>query len=297
MTTPQKPSEMTRRSFGLGAIGTTATAAVLAGNLSETGEGATAPQSTKGRLNQSMCKWCYDKNLSLEDLCVIAKGLGMVGIDLLTPKEFDTVKKHGLVCTMVSSHPLTDGLCDPKYWDKSLQVLNDTIEATSAAGFRNVITFSGNARGIDRKTGLKNCAEALKKIVPVAEKKKVILNMELLNSRVDHADYMCDLSAWGVELCKEVGSDHFKLLFDIYHMQIMEGDIIRTIQRDHQYFGHYHTGGNPGRHEIDNSQELYYPAIAKAIAETGFDGFFAHEFIPVRDVKKSLSEAVELCTV
>lgn len=304
MTTPHKPADMTRRTFGLGAIGTTASAAVLAGTITGAGQGIAAqPGATavttpnKGRLNQSLCKWCYDRNLSLDDLCIIAKDLGMAGVDLLTPKDFDTVKKHGLVCTMVSSHPLTDGLCDPKYWDKSLAVLNETIEATSAAGFRNVITFSGNARGIDRKTGLKNCAEALKKIVPVAEKKKVILNMELLNSRVDHGDYMCDLSAWGVELCKEVGSDHFKLLFDIYHMQIMEGDIIRTIQRDHKYFGHYHTGGNPGRHEIDDSQELNYPAIAKAIADTGFDGYFAHEFIPVQDVRVGLTEAVKRCTV
>ncbi|MFN6128249.1 MAG: hydroxypyruvate isomerase family protein [Planctomycetota bacterium] len=302
MTTPNQSSDMTRRTFGLGALGTTASAAMLAGAAIGSGEriaveAADAVTSSQGRLKQSMCKWCYDRKLSLDELCVIAKDLGMAGIDLLTPKEFDTVKKHGLVCTMVSSHPLSEGLCDPKYWDKSLAILNETIEATSAAGFRNVITFSGNARGIDRKTGLKNCAEALKKIVPVAEKKNIILNMELLNSRVDHGDYMCDLSAWGVELCKEVGSDHFKLLFDIYHMQIMEGDIIRTIQRDHEYFGHYHTGGNPGRHEIDDSQELYYPAIAKAIADTGFDGYFAHEFIPVQDVRVGLTEAVKRCTV
>jgi hydroxypyruvate isomerase len=137
----------------------------------------------------------------------------------------------------------------------------------------------------------------LRKIVSVAEKKKVILNMELLNSRVDHADYMCDLSAWGIELCKQVSSDHFKLLYDIYHMQIMEGDIIRSIQMNHQYFGHYHTGGNPGRHEIDETQEIYYPPIAKAIAESGFDGYVAHEFLPTRDAMASLAQAVKLCTV
>ncbi len=144
---------------------------------------------------------------------------------------------------------------------------------------------------------MKNCAEALKKIVPVAEKAKVILNMELLNSRVDHADYMCDRSDWGIELVKEVGSNNFKLLYDIYHMQIMEGDIIRSIQKNHQYFGHYHTAGNPGRHEMDDTQELLYPPIAKAIAETGFDGYFAHEFLPVRDPMTSLREAVKQCTV
>jgi hydroxypyruvate isomerase len=250
-----------------------------------------------GRLNQSLCKWCYDKNLSLEELCVHAKKMGLVGIDLLGPKDFETLKKHGLVCTMVTSHKLTDGLCDPKYWDEALRIINESIEAASSAGFRNVICFSGNARGIDRKTGMKNCAEALRKIVSVAEKKKVILNMELLNSRVDHADYMCDLSAWGIELCKQVASDHFKLLYDIYHMQIMEGDIIRSIQSNHKYFGHYHTGGNPGRHEIDHTQEIYYPPIAKAIAESGFDGYIAHEFLPTGDTLESLSQAVKICTV
>lgn len=296
MDTKQTNETMSRRAFGVGVLGTGA----LASGLVSAGQAqaqAPAADASKGRLKQSLCKWCYDKNLSLEQLCVAAKEMGMVGIDLLTPKDFETVKKHGLVCTMVSSHSLTNGLCDPKYWDEALKMLNETIEATSAAGFRNVICFSGNARGMDRKTGLKNCAEALKKIAPVAEKKKVILNMELLNSRVDHADYMCDNSAWGIELVKAVGSDNFKLLYDIYHMQIMEGDIIRSIQKNHQYFGHYHTGGNPGRHEIDTTQELYYPPIAKAIADVGFDGYFAHEFIPVRDAVTSLKEAVSLCTV
>lgn len=296
MDTKQTNETMSRRTFGVGVLGTGA----LASGLVSAGQAqAQTPvaDASKGRLKQSLCKWCYDKNLSLEQLCVAAKEMGMVGIDLLTPKDFETVKKHGLVCTMVSSHSLTNGLCDPKYWDEALKMLNETIEATSAAGFRNVICFSGNARGMDRKTGLKNCAEALKKIAPVAEKKKVILNMELLNSRVDHADYMCDNSAWGIELVKAVGSDNFKLLYDIYHMQIMEGDIIRSIQKNHQYFGHYHTGGNPGRHEIDTTQELYYPPIAKAIADVGFDGYFAHEFIPVRDAVTSLKEAVALCTV
>jgi hydroxypyruvate isomerase len=250
-----------------------------------------------GRLNQSLCKWCYDKNLTLDELCQNAKQMGLSGIDLLGPKDFDTLKKYGLVCTMVTSHKLTDGLCEPKFWDEAFESLEKSIEAASLAGFRNVICFSGNARGIDRKTGMKNCAEALRKIAPVAEKKNVILNMELLNSRVDHPDYMCDLSAWGIELCKQVASDHFKLLYDIYHMQIMEGDIIRSIQNNHQYFGHYHTGGNPGRHEIDESQEIYYPPIAKAIADTGFNGYIAHEFLPTRDAMTSLSQAVKLCTV
>jgi hydroxypyruvate isomerase len=249
-----------------------------------------------GRLKQSVCKWCFPK-MSVEELAVAGKDIGLVAIDLLGPNDFETVKKHGLVCSMVNSHPLSDGLCDPKYWDMALEKINEAIEATAKEGWRNVICFSGNARGIDRKTGMKNCAEALKKIVPVAEKANVILNMELLNSRVNHPDYMCDRSDWGVELCKMVGSDHFKLLYDIYHMQIMEGDLIRTIQRDHQFFGHYHTAGNPDRHELDETQELFYPPIAKAIADSGFDGFFAHEFIPTRDPLASLTAAARQCAV
>ncbi len=256
-----------------------------------------AGRARKGRLNQSLCRWCYSK-VSLEDLCSAATRLGLVGIDLLhTPEDFATLKKHGLVCTMVNSFPLSDGLCDPKFRDSNLKAMNAAIEATAKEGWKNVICFSGNARGIDRETGMKNCVTALKEIVPVAEKAGILLQMELLNSKVDHKDYMCDNTTWGVELVKRVGSDNFKLLYDIYHMQIMEGDVIRTIERDHAAFGHYHTGGNPGRHEIDSAQELNYPAIAKAIADTGYQGYFAHEFIPVRDPLTSLAEAVEICTV
>ena len=294
----QTHDTITRRSFGLGAVSAVAAGTAMTANLQSTPSlhAAETVDSKKGKLKQSVCKWCYGK-LSLEEMCKVAVKLGLVGIDLLKPEDFPTLKKHGLVCTMVSSHPLTDGLCDEKYHEASLKTLNNVIEATSETGYRNVICFSGNARGIDRKTGLKNCAAALKKIIGVAEKKKVIINMELLNSRVDHADYMCDNSAWGIELCKEVGSNNFKLLYDIYHMQIMEGDIIRSIQKNHQYFGHYHTGGNPGRHELNDQQELFYPAIARAIAETGFDGFFAHEFIPAGDPISGLTDAVKLCMV
>lgn len=256
----------------------------------------TAVDAGKGRLNQSVCRWCFG-SMSVEELAKAVKQMGLVGIDLLGPEDFGTLKQHGLVCTMVRSHGLTDGLCDPKYHDGALEQLAAAIEATAAEGWRNVITFSGNARGIDRETGMKNCVAALKRIVPLAEEKGVVINMELLNSKVDHPDYMCDRSEWGVELCKRVGSDNFKLLYDIYHMQIMEGDIIRTIQRDHAYFGHYHTAGNPGRHELDDQQELLYPPIARAIAETGFDGYFAHEFIPVRDPLTGLRDAVRQCTV
>ena len=249
-----------------------------------------------GRLNQAVCKWCY-KDLSLEQMCELAAKLGLVGIDLLGPDDFPTLKQYGLVCTMVQSHRLANGLCDTKFHDESIEKISEAIESAKTAGYRNVICFSGNARGIDRETGMKNCVDALKKVTPLAEKAGVVLNMELLNSKVNHPDYMCDNSTWGVELCKRVGSDNFKLLYDIYHMQIMEGDIIRTIERDHEFFGHYHTGGNPGRHEIDETQELYYPPIARAIADTGFDGYFAHEFIPAGDPAAGLTNAVNICNV
>jgi hydroxypyruvate isomerase len=253
-------------------------------------------RASSGRIHQSVCRWCYSK-IPLEDLCVAAKRMGLVGIDLLGPADFPTVKKYGLICTMTTSHPLSDGLADPKYQDAALKAINSAIEATAREGWKNVICFSGNRRGIDDKTGMDNCLKALKEIVPVAEKAGIILSMELLNSKVNHKDYMCDRSPWGIELVKRVGSDNFKLLYDIYHMQIMEGDVIRTIEQDHAYFAHYHTGGNPGRHELDDTQELNYKAIARAIAGVGFQGYMAHEFIPVRDPLTSLSEAVELCIV
>lgn len=303
MNQPSSPNPFNRRNFATTAAGL-ATAGIVMGNQTIGSATAAAENSAdtspvdagKGRLKQSFCRWCFSK-YSLEDLAAQAKKLGLVGIDLLGPEDFPTLKKHGLVCTMVNSSPLSDGLCDPKFHDKCLEKMNEAIEATSAEGWRNVICFSGNARGISREQGMKNCVTALKKIVGVAEKKKVILNMELLNSRVDHADYMCDNSAWGIELVKQVGSDNFKLLFDIYHMQIMEGDIIRSIENNHQYFGHYHTAGNPGRHELDDNQELNYPAIARKVAEIPFDGYFVHEFLAVRDPMQGLADAVKLCTV
>jgi hydroxypyruvate isomerase len=172
-----------------------------------------------------------------------------------------------------------------------------SIEANAEAGFPNVICFSGNRAGMADDEGMKNCAEALKQIVGLAEEKKVTLCMELLNSKRNHKDYMCDHTSWGVELCKKVGSERFKLLYDIYHMQIDEGDVIATIRENHQYIAHYHTGGIPGRNEIDSSQELYYPAVVKAILDTGFTGYLAHEFIPKRDPATSLAEAARICDV
>jgi hydroxypyruvate isomerase len=252
--------------------------------------------ATKGRIVQSVSQWCYGK-WSLDELCQVCQKLGLKAIDLLGPDSFATVKKYGLVVSMVNSHSLTDGLADKKFHDACLAKLRESIDATSEAGFPNVISFSGNRRGIPDDVGIENAVEALKKIVGHAEQKKVTIVLEYLNSKINHKDYMFDKTAWGVEVCKRVGSDRVKILYDIYHAQIMEGDIINTIRQNKDYIGHYHTGGNPGRNEIDDTQELYYPAIMKAIADTGYKGYVAHEFVPKRDPLESLTYAARICDV
>jgi hydroxypyruvate isomerase len=251
--------------------------------------------ATKGRINQSVSQWCYGK-WSLDELCLVSKKLGLKAIDLLGPAQFETVKKHGLVVSLVNTHSLTDGLADKKFHEACLAKLRETIDATSAAGFPNVISFSGNRRGIPDDVGIENSVEALKKIAGYAEEKKVTIILEYLNS-VGHKDYMFDHIAWGVEVCKRVGSERVKILYDIYHAQIMEGNIIDTIRKNKDYIGHYHTGGNPGRNEIDDTQELYYPAIMRAIADTGFKGYVAHEFVPKRDPLAGLTYAARICDV
>lgn len=253
----------------------------------------------KGNINHAVCQWTYSF-LPVEELCKQAKAIGIKGIDLVGPKDFDTLKKYGLTSSMCNGAEinLTDGYAHTEFHDTLTKNYSEMIPIVAKAGWKNLICFSGNRKGMDDETGLKNCVTGLKKVIGLAEKHGVTLQMELLNSRVDHKDYMCDRSAWGVELCKQLGSENFKLLFDIYHMQIDEGDIIRSIQTNHAYFGHYHTGGNPGRHEINESQELYYPAIMKAIVATGFKGFVAQEFIPAAEDKiASLRSAVQLCDV
>jgi len=193
---------------------------------------------------------------------------------------------------------ITDGWNDPKLHDELVRDYAEKIPLIAEAGFTNLICFSGNRHGMDDLVGLQNCVEGLSRIMPVAEKYGVVIQMELLNSKVDHKDYMCDHTLWGVELCRRLGTEHFKLLYDIYHMQIMEGDVIRTIQQYHPYFGHYHTGGNPGRHEIDETQELNYPAIMRAIADTGFTGHVAQEFIPTWEDKiAALKQGVGICDI
>lgn len=256
----------------------------------------------KKNINHSVCRWTYN-HLSLDELCRTVKQIGFAAIDLVGPKEWNVLKQHGVDSSMCNGAEisLTEGFNDPQYHATLVKNYTEHISLVSAAGYKNLICFSGNRKGMDDETGLKNCVTGLKKIMGEAEKKGVIIQMELLNSKVDHADYMCDRSSWGVALCKAIGSPNFKLLYDIYHMQIDEGDVIRTIRNHRDCIGHYHTAGVPGRHEIDESQELFYPAIMRAIAETGFKGYVAQEFIPTgkdNDAKiGSLRKAIEICDV
>ena len=256
-------------------------------------------QNLKGNINHSVCRWCFS-DMSVEKLSVEAKRIGLKGIDLVGPKDWPILKEHGLESTMCNGAEinLIDGWNTKANHPILIKNYTEMIELVAKAGYKNLICFSGNRRGMDDETGLKNCTEGLKKVLAIAEKNKVVLSMELLNSKVDHKDYQCDKSAWGIELCKRIGSENFKLLYDIYHMQIDEGDVIRTIKNNHQYFSHYHTAGVPGRNEIDQTQELYYPAIMKAILSTGFKGYVAQEFIPLQANKiGSLEKSVQICDV
>ena len=230
-------------------------------------------------------------------MCVIGKKMGLKAIDLLGPNDFPTLKKHGLACSMINTHNLTKGLNRKENHEECLEKIRTAIDAAAEYGYPNVISFPGNREGMPDDIGVENSVIALRKIVGHAEKKGVTICLEYLNSKVNHKDYMFDNMAWGVEVCKKVGSQNVKILYDIYHAQIMEGDIIRTLRNNKEYIGHYHTGGNPGRNEIDETQELYYPAIMRAIADTGYKGYVAHEFVPKKDPIESLAYAVRICDV
>jgi hydroxypyruvate isomerase len=255
-------------------------------------------------IRHSVCKWCYSK-IALDDFAKAAKEIGLESVELLDPKDWPTVQKYGLTCALANgTMSIPSGFNRLENHARYVPSMIERINACADAGIPSVIVFSGNRNDktlgkISDEQGIENCAIGLKQIVGVAEKRGVNIIMELLNSKVNHKDYMCDHTAWGVELVKRVGSERFKLLYDIYHMQIMEGDVIRTIQENHRYIGHYHTAGNPGRAEFEpgDQQELYYPPIMRAIAATGFTGFVAQEFIPKRDPLTSLRAAIKLCTV
>jgi len=268
-------------------------AALAASSLAAADE---APK-VNGNIKQSVCYWCYGQ-IPLEKVAAEAKKIGYQSVELLNQEQIKQVKKMGLTCAVMSTAgSIADGLNRKENHDKIVKQLENNIEFAAAEEIPNVLVMSGNKKGMADDEGMENCAAGLKRVMKLAEDKKITVLMEGLNSKVNHRDYMYDFTKWGVALAKKVGSDRFKLLYDIYHMQIMEGDIIRTIQDNKQYIGHYHTGGNPGRHEIDETQELNYPAIVKAILGTGYKGFLGQEFIPKREPLASLAQGFRICDV
>ncbi|MEX0778750.1 MAG: TIM barrel protein [Balneolales bacterium] len=252
-----------------------------------------------GRIRHSVCRWPYG-DIELEVLCKAASEMGIQSIELAGPEEWPMLKKYGLDCAMPwgAELGLERGFNDPELHDELVESYESFIPLVAEAGFKQLICFSGNRNGLDDEQGLINCEKGIKRLLSTAEKHNVILSMELLNSKVNHPDYQCDYSKWGIELCDRIASDNFRLLYDIYHMQIMEGDVIRTIRDNHAYFSHYHTGGVPGRNEIDDTQELNYPTIIKAINETGFTGYIGQEFIPTWDDQlAALEQGVKICDI
>ena len=281
--------------------GAAALGAGLAGAQAAHAQDVAAGAALKGNINHSVARWTFG-DMPLADLCVMARDMGLKAIDLCGPDDWPVLKEHGLDSSMCNGAEISleAGWADPANHGDLIRRYRDHIPLVADAGYRNLICFSGNRGSISDEQGLENCAAGLSQILPQAQEAGVTLVMELLNSRVDHPDYMCDRSAWGVALCERLGSPNFGLLYDIYHMQIMEGDVIRTITDHHDWFAHYHTAGNPGRHEPDDSQELNYPAICRAIRDTGFQGYVAQEFIPSgtgQQAVDALRDAVRTCDV
>ena len=276
-----------------------AAAAAAGVTVTTPGLASSPTRPIKGNLKQSICRWCFG-GTKLEDLAKAAKGMGYQSIELLDPSDWPVVAAAGLSCAVanaVKSNPIHQGLNRLENHDAIVKDLEERLPLVKAAGIPSQICFSGNRKGLDDKEGIKNCAIGLKRITPLAEKLGVTIIMELLNSKRDHGDYQCDRTPWGVELVNAVASDRFRLLYDIYHMQIMEGDVIATIQKHHKAIGHYHTAGNPGRNEFDDTQELNYKGICAAIVATGYKGYLGQEFMPKREAMASLREAFAICDV
>ena len=259
---------------------------------------ASAAMARKDRIHQSVCQWCYSK-IPVEELAENAAKIGLKGIDLLKPDEYQIPRRYGLICTMgyAGGGDIGNALNRVENHAAIEQAFRTNIPLASRAGVPNVITFSGNRAGMSDEEGARNTIAGLNRLKKIAEDNNVTICLELLNSKHDHHDYMCDHTAWGVRVVQEVNSPHVKLLYDIYHMQIMEGDLIDTIRKNIQWIGHFHTGGVPGRHELDGTQEVQWDGVMWAIADTGFRGYVAHEFIPTGDPMTSLRNAVELCDV
>ncbi|MHB1424175.1 MAG: hydroxypyruvate isomerase family protein [Gemmataceae bacterium] len=263
---------------------------------------AAEPVIKNKRLKQSIVRWCFDKHWSLEQMCQQAKRLGCDSVEIVAPVDFPVLKKHGLICAIAPSHTFVKGMNNPKYHEMCLDKMRTAIDACAEAGFPNVITFTGFREDIADDEGIKNCVSGYKKIVGYAEKKNVTLCLEMLNSRVHeemkgHPGYQGDHTDYCLDIIKQVGSPRLKLLFDIYHVQIMDGDVIQRIRHHAEHIGHVHTAGNPGRGELDDKQEINYPPIMKALVEVKYTGYVGQEFIPTRDPAQGLAEAVRLCDV
>jgi len=296
METQDNPRTITRRNVLASAV-----AVAGASSLAALTRPAAAQERVvvNGRIKQSVCGGVLRKaQMSLDDECALLVKLGVVGRDLVGPQDWPTLQKHGLIATMVpGAGSIKDGLNNKAKHPEFLDAFKRNISAATAYKWPNVICMAGDRARISNEEGMDNCVAILKEAVKIAEDHEVTICMELLNSKVNHPGYMCDKSDWGFELCRRVDSPRFKMLYDIYHMQIMEGDLIATIRKNIQYIGHFHTAGVPGRHELDENQEIYYPAVMRAIAGTGYTGYVAHEYTPVRDAIPSLIQSVKACEV
>ncbi len=262
-------------------------------------EAALEESGLKGNIKHAVTRWPYG-SLSLEELCKACNDIGITGLELVGPNDWATLKKYDLYCPMCNgAEPGIDvGFIDPSLHSSLADSYNRVIPMVAEAGYKNLICFTGNATDMDDETGMKNFEKGIKPILRKAERHGVVLCLEMFNTRVDHPGYMANSTRWGVEMCNRLGSENFKLLYDIYHMQIMEGDIISRIREFGEYFAHYHTGGVPGRNEIDEAQELFYPAIMRAIAESDYEGYVGQEFIPSRgDALASLRQGIKICDV
>jgi hydroxypyruvate isomerase len=281
------------------AIGAAAVAA--AASLSRTplsAEGQSGPAVTRGRLKQSVSRWCYNK-IPMPEFCKAVAAMGLTAIDLLEEKDWSIVRDHGLICSMAyaGGGTIPDGLNVRANHDAIVKNFEQNIPVAAAQKIPNVITFFGNRRGMPDDEAIANCIDGLNRVKKIGEEYNVTICVELLNSKVDHKDYQGDHTAFGVKVVKAVASPRVKLLYDAYHMQIMEGDLIRTLRENKEYIAHVHTGGVPGRHELDDTQEVTWKAVSAALVEMGFQGYMAHEFVPTRDPLTSLREAVALCDV
>ncbi len=287
---------MNRRTFLKSSVASAAALnALAAGDAAGQTQDDAGPR-LKGRLKQSACRWCYGK-IPLDDLCKAAAEIGLKSVELLGEKEWDMPRKYGLTCAVANGpNPIPVGWNRVENHDKFVAESERLLPLIAAAGLPNMIVFSGNRDGQPDREGVKNCITGLKRITPLAEQLGVTVIMELLSSK-DHADYQCDHTAYGVEVVQGVGSPRFKLLYDIYHMQRMEGDVIQTLRDNFQHIAHFHTGGVPGRAEIDDSQELNYATICKAIVDAGYQGYLGQEFVPRRDPIESLRQAAHICDI